>query len=71
MSRVIRFGAGALADLPDVATELGLDRLLLVTTRRGATAATDLPVTAVFDGVRPHVPVETVHAVEDLSLIHI
>ena len=26
MSRVVRFGAGALADLSDVAAELGLDR---------------------------------------------
>jgi maleylacetate reductase len=70
VSRVIRFGAGALADLPDVATELGLDRLLLVTTRRGATAAADLPVTAVFDGVRAHVPVETVRAAAALAREH-
>jgi alcohol dehydrogenase class IV len=60
VSRVIRFGAGALGDLADVAAELGLERLLLVTTRRGAAAAGEVPVAGVYDGVRSHVPVETV-----------
>jgi maleylacetate reductase len=60
VSRVIRFGAGALGDLADVAAELGLERLLLVTTRRGAAAAGGVPVAGVYDGVRSHVPVETV-----------
>ena len=32
-----------------------------MTTRRGAASAGDLPVVGVYDGVRPHVPVETVH----------
>ena len=58
--RVIRFGAGSLADLGEVAAELGLVRPLLVTTRRGAAAGSGLPVAGVFDGVRPHVPVESV-----------
>ena len=56
----MRFGSGALADLGEVGAELGLERLVLVTTRRGAAAAGSLPVVATFDGVRPHVPVETV-----------
>ena len=60
MSRAIRFGAGALAELADVAAELRLERLLLVTTRRGVAAAGGLPVAGVYDGVRSHVPVETV-----------
>ena len=70
MSRVVRFGAGALADLGDVAAELGLERLLLVTSRRGANAAGDLAVEAVFDGVRTHVPVETVQAAAMLVREH-
>ncbi len=62
MSRVIRFGAGSASALGDVLAELGVERALLVTTRRGAESAPGLPVAGVFDGVRPHVPVETVHA---------
>lgn len=62
MSRLIRFGAGSVSELGDVLAELGVERALLVTTRRGAASAPGLPVAAVFDGVRPHVPVETVHA---------
>jgi maleylacetate reductase len=57
---VIRFGAGSLAELGDVAEELGLERLLLVASRRGAEAAPSLPVAGVYAGVRPHVPVESV-----------
>jgi len=60
MSRSIRFGAGALADLAEVAAEVGIERPLLVTTRRGARVAAGLPVVALYDGVRPHVPVVTV-----------
>jgi maleylacetate reductase len=62
MSRLIRFGAGSISQLGDVLAELGVERALLVTTRRGAATVPGLPVTGVFDGVRPHVPVETVHA---------
>ena len=59
----MRFGAGALAELADVCGEAGIERPLLVTTRRGAAAsAAGLPVIAAFDGVLPHVPVETVRA---------
>lgn len=62
-ARIVRFGAGALAELADVCGEAGLERPLLVTTRRGAAAsAAGLPVIAAFDGVLPHVPVETVRA---------
>jgi maleylacetate reductase len=61
VSRVIRFGAGALGELADVAAELALERLLLVTTRRGAAAVGNVPVAGVYDGVRSHVPAETVH----------
>ena len=65
--RTIRFGAGALADVADVARELGLERLLLVTSPRGATFARRLPVVAVYDGVRSHVPVETVQEAAALA----
>jgi len=58
--RIVRFGAGSLADLGAVAAEVGVRRPLLVTTRRGAGAAAGLPVTGVFAGVLPHVPVESV-----------
>ena len=60
-TRIIRFGAGSLAELADVCAEAGITRPLLVASRRGATAVTDLPVVGVYDGVRPHVPIETVH----------
>lgn len=60
MSRVIRFGAGALDSVGEVADELGLKRLVLVASGRGAALAGRLPVAAVYDGVRPHAPVETV-----------
>ncbi|MGH3104309.1 MAG: iron-containing alcohol dehydrogenase family protein [Gaiellaceae bacterium] len=56
----MRFGAGSIEQLSGVAEELGLARLLLVTSRRGASLAPRLPVAAVYDGVRSHVPVETV-----------
>ena len=58
--RITRFGAGSLGELQDVLAEAGIDRALLVATRRGAAAAGQLPVAGVYDGVRPHVPVETV-----------
>jgi maleylacetate reductase len=59
-ARITRFGAGALTDLGEVLAEVGIARALLVATRRGATTAGALPVVGAFDGVRPHVPVETV-----------
>ncbi len=60
MSRVIRIGTGSLADLGEVAAELGLERLLLVCSSRSAAFAERLPVVGVYAGVRPHVPVATV-----------
>jgi maleylacetate reductase len=67
VSRVIRFGAGSLADLADVAAEIEAERLLLVASRRGAALARGLPVAGVYDGVRPHVPVESVRAAVALA----
>lgn len=57
---IIRFGSGSLGELADVCEEAGITRPLLVASRRGAAAAVGLPVIATYDGVRPHVPVETV-----------
>jgi maleylacetate reductase len=72
VSRVLRFGAGSLADLPDVAAELKLERLVLVTTQRGAAAVEGraLPVVATYDGVRPHVPAETIREAAELVRRH-
>jgi maleylacetate reductase len=60
MSPVLRFGPGARAELAEVCAEVGVERPLLVTTHRGAAVAAELPVVGVYDGVLPHVPVETV-----------
>ena len=63
-----RFGAGAFADLAGVLDELEIARALLVTTPRGAAAvAADAPLAGRFDGVRPHVPAETVTAAAALA----
>ena len=56
----MRYGAGSLSELPDVCAEAGIERPMLVATRRGAASLGALPVVGVYDGVRPHVPVETV-----------
>ncbi len=58
--RVTRFGSGSLSELGSVLAEVEIGRALLVATRRGAAAADRLPVVGVYDGVRPHVPAETV-----------
>mgnify|MGYP000197402862 CR=1 FL=1 len=68
MTRSIRFGAGALADLGELAAELGLERLLLVTTGRFAARAGELPVVGVYGGVRSHVPVESVREAAALAV---
>jgi maleylacetate reductase len=60
VNRIVKFGAGTLADLGELLAELGLERPMAVTTRRGAEIARSLPIAGVYDGVRPHVPVETV-----------
>jgi alcohol dehydrogenase class IV len=68
VSPLIRFGPGGLADLGELARELGLERLLLVTTPRFEERAPALPVAGVYAGVRPHVPVETVREAAALAL---
>jgi maleylacetate reductase len=67
VSRIFRFGAGTLAELPEVAEEVGVERLLLVTSRRGAALADRLSLSAVYAGVRAHVPVETVGEAADAA----
>jgi maleylacetate reductase len=59
--RVTRFGTGSLAELGDVCAELGIERPLLVCSRRSVSLGASLSVVAVYGGVRPHAPVETVH----------
>jgi len=59
---VVRFGAGALADLPAVLDEVEARRPLLVTSERWADRAGVAPFAAAYTGVRPHAPVETVAA---------
>lgn len=68
MSGEFRFGAGSIAELEDLASELELKRLLLVTTRRAAVLASRMPVAAVFDGVRSHTPRDTVGAASELAV---
>ena len=65
-TRIIRFGAGSLSELTDVCTEAGITRPLVVASRRGAAPARGLPVVGIYDGVRPHVPVETVREAASL-----
>ena len=67
MSRVTRFGAGCIAELGAVCAEVGIARPLLVATRRGAGGVSALPVVGVFDGVLPHVPIESVTAAADAA----
>lgn len=66
-TRIIRFGAGSLGDLADVCGEAGITKALLVASRRGAEGAGVLPVAATYDGVRSHVPVETVREAATLA----
>jgi maleylacetate reductase len=60
-TRIVRFGAGSLAELGDVCAEAEIARPLLVASRRGVESAGQLLVVGTYGGVRPHVPVETVH----------
>ena len=59
-ARIVRFGAGSLAELGDVCAEAGISRPLLVASRRGVASVGELPVVETYGGVRPHVPAETV-----------
>lgn len=64
---IVRFGAGTIEALGEVAAEVGIARPLLVTSRRGAALAGSIERVGTFDGVRPHVPVETVRAAAALA----
>ena len=57
---VVRFGAGTIAELPAVLAEVGVARPLVVTTKRFASVVDAGLVAGRFDGVRAHVPAETV-----------
>jgi len=59
---IVRWG---LDELAGVLAELGVGRPLLVTTPRWTTL--DLPVHGVYEGVRSHVPIETVEAAVQAS----
>ena len=59
---IVRWG---LRELDGVLAELGIERPLLVTSKRWA--ALELPVAKRFDGVRPHAPVETVAAASEAA----
>jgi alcohol dehydrogenase class IV len=59
-TRIVRFGAGTIESLEDVCAEAGIGRPLLVTTRSGAARAGRMTVVGSYDGVKSHVPVETV-----------
>jgi maleylacetate reductase len=67
-ARVTRFGAGSLVDLEEVCAEVGVERPLLVVSKRGATTLPALPVVGVYDGVRSHVPVESVREADALAV---
>jgi maleylacetate reductase len=65
--RIMRYGAGSLSELAEVCAEASIERPLLVTTRRGGASVASLPVVGVYDGERPHVPVETVREAAALA----
>jgi maleylacetate reductase len=62
VTRVFRFGWGAVAELPDVLAEVGVERPVLVTTRRARSQLADVAFAAVFDDVSSHVPEGSVRA---------
>lgn len=59
---IVRWG---LESYPGLLAELGVDRPLLVTSRRWASV--DLPAARRFEGARPHAPVDTVAAARALA----
>jgi maleylacetate reductase len=63
----VRFGAGSLADLGEIAADVRSVRPLLVTTARGAAYAPRIATVAVYDGVQSHVPERTVREAVDLA----
>jgi maleylacetate reductase len=68
VSGLIRFGAGCVDSVGEVAEELGLERLVLVTSKRGAALAERLPVVGAYAGVRSHAPVPTIEEAARLAL---
>jgi len=68
--RIVRFGAGAIDALGEVVAEAGIASPMLVTTRRGSSWSSVIERVATYDGVRPHVPVETVHEAVALAREH-
>jgi maleylacetate reductase len=67
VSRLFRFGAGSVSAVGELADELGLERLVLVTSRSGSRFAERLPVVATYDAVRSHVPLPTVEEAARLA----
>lgn len=67
-ARVTRFGAGSIVELQDVCAEIGVERPLLVVSKRAAATLPELPVVGVYDGVRSHVPVESVREAVALAI---
>jgi maleylacetate reductase len=66
-TRVFRFGAGAFEALEEVCAEVGIERALLVTSRRGAALAGAHAFAGVFDGVASHAPAATVEEATALA----
>ena len=66
-TRIVRFGAGTIEALDDVCAEAGIGRPLLVTTRSGAARAGEVSVVGSYEGVRSHVPIETVREASGLA----
>jgi maleylacetate reductase len=62
---IVRWG---LHELPGVLAEVTIERPVLVTTRRWTTL--EVPAAAVFDGVHPHVPHESVEAAVAAAMGH-
>jgi maleylacetate reductase len=67
VSRLFRFGAGSVSAVGELADDLGLERLVLVTSRSGSRFAERLPVVATYDAVRSHVPLPTVEEAARLA----
>lgn len=67
-ARVTRFGGGSLVELEDVCAEIGVERPLLVVSKRAASSLPALPVVGVYDGVRSHVPAESVREAVALAV---
>lgn len=69
-TRIVRFGAGTIADVAEVAAEAGITRPVLVTTRRGVSQAALIERVATFADVLPHAPVETIEGARTVVRDH-